>query len=140
MIRRVTLVVATLALLIALATLAALDYVRSIVLTRSGVRLDNLLAARVLGALVERANQVRGTERGQTLRDLDAFRHVVLDRCDQYVPAGGEFQPVPAQRLGRNEGATALLAMKQPLFAQDIDGLPHRDPRHLKFLLQLHQS
>jgi hypothetical protein len=62
-----TLVMLTIALLIALATLAALDYVRSIVLTRSGVRLDNQLAARVLGALVERANQARGTERGQTL-------------------------------------------------------------------------
>ena len=76
-----TLVMLTIALLIALATLAALDYVRSIVLTRSGVRLDNQLAARVLGALVERANQARGTERGQTLRDLDIFR--------QFIAGGG---------------------------------------------------
>jgi len=55
--------------------------VRSIVLTRSGVRLDNQLAARVLGALVERANQARGAERGQTLRDLDTFR--------QFIAGGG---------------------------------------------------
>jgi hypothetical protein len=33
----------------------------------------------------------------------------------------------------------ALLAMKQTLFAQNIDGLAHRDPRHLEFLLKLHE-
>src|SRR5215218_7397789 len=55
-----TLVMLTIALLITLAALSALDYVRSAVLTRSGVRLDHELAARILTALVERANHARG--------------------------------------------------------------------------------
>src|SRR4051812_13232205 len=76
-----TLVMLTLALLIALATLAGLEYVRSVVLTRSGVRLDKQLSARILGALVERANLAREAERGQALRDLDTFR--------QFIAGGG---------------------------------------------------
>lgn len=76
-----TLIMLTLALLITLATLAALDYVRSRVLTRSGVRLENRLAARVMSALVERTNQAHGTERAQAIRDFDTFR--------QFVASGG---------------------------------------------------
>jgi ATP-binding cassette subfamily C protein len=71
-----TLVMLTLACLIALATLAALDIVRARVLVRSGLRLDSLLSARVLAAMIERAAHVGATERGQVLRDLDAFRQI----------------------------------------------------------------
>src|SRR4051812_839085 len=76
-----TLMMLTLALLITLATLSALDYVRSMVLTRSGVRLEKQLSTRILSALVEHANRSRETERGQALRDLDTFR--------QFIAGGG---------------------------------------------------
>lgn len=72
-----TLVMLTLACLLALATLAALDIVRSRVLIRSGLALDDQLSGRVLGAMMERANDVAGPERGQAMRDLDALRQVV---------------------------------------------------------------
>jgi ATP-binding cassette subfamily C protein/ATP-binding cassette subfamily C protein EexD len=72
-----TLVMLTVVCVLSLATLAALDIVRARVLTRSGLRLDALLAGRVLSATVERASDVGGLERGHVIRDLDAFRQVV---------------------------------------------------------------
>lgn len=72
-----TLVMLTLALLIALATLVALEYLRSRILSMAGIRMEKQLATRVMTALVERANQRPGVERGQALRDLDQFRHFV---------------------------------------------------------------
>jgi PrtD family type I secretion system ABC transporter len=74
-----TLVMLTVALLLALAALAGLDVVRARVLTRAGVRLDRLLAGRVIAAAIDRP--ARGSARSQPLRDLDTFR--------QFVSGGG---------------------------------------------------
>ena len=72
-----TLVLLTVACLIALATLAALDIVRARVLIRGGLRLDRLLSRRILSAMLERANDVGGVARAQALRDFDAYRQTV---------------------------------------------------------------
>ena len=57
-----------------LVTMGLLDMVRSRVLVRVGVRLDQQLNARVFSAVFDR--MVRGfrTERAQALRDLDSVR------------------------------------------------------------------
>jgi ATP-binding cassette subfamily C protein len=68
-----TLVVLTIALLIAFVTLAALDIVRGRILARAGIRLDGLLAGRVVAATLERGNGVGS----QPLRDFDTFRQFV---------------------------------------------------------------
>src|SRR5690349_14990803 len=47
-----TLIMLTLALLVALGALAGLDAVRALVLTRASIRLDRLLASRVIEASV----------------------------------------------------------------------------------------
>lgn len=67
-----TLVMLTLALLVALAALAGLDAVRALVLTRASVRLDRLLASRVIEASVRQPEN-----KGRPLRDLDAFRQAL---------------------------------------------------------------
>jgi ATP-binding cassette subfamily C protein len=72
----VTLVMLTIALLIALAALAALDFVRARVLARAGVRLDRMLAPRVVMAVIDTANAADGA-RSQPLRDADAFRQFI---------------------------------------------------------------
>ena len=72
----VTLVMLTLVLLVSLATLGSLDWVRSRVLTRTSIRLDRILAGRVVAATVE--NTARGgTGRSQPLRDFDNFRQFI---------------------------------------------------------------
>lgn len=70
-----TLVMLTVALLIALVALAGLDLVRARVLARAGVRLDRLLSARVVTATLERGQAA--SSRSQPLRDLDTFRQFV---------------------------------------------------------------
>ena len=72
----VTLVMLTLVLIVALAALAGLDVVRARVLTRASVRLDRLLAGRVLTAILDNAAST-GTARSQLLREFDAFRQCV---------------------------------------------------------------
>jgi len=76
-----TLAALTVVLLLALLTLAALDFFRAGLLARSGLRLENRLSVRVMGAMVERANATHAGERGQGLRDLDSFR--------QFIAGGG---------------------------------------------------
>jgi len=72
----VTLVMLTLALLLAFIALAGLDFVRARILTRASVRLDRLLAGRVLAATVE--NSAKGVPpTSQPLRDFDRFRQFV---------------------------------------------------------------
>lgn len=73
---QVTLVMLTIALLLAFLSLAGLDTVRSRVLTRAGVRLDRLIAGRVMSAVIERASALGGA-RSQLLRDFDTFRQFV---------------------------------------------------------------
>src|SRR4051812_35110167 len=59
-------------LVIALATLAALDAVRARLLSRASVRLDRILGGRVIAASVDR--DAAGGVRSQGLRDLDTIR------------------------------------------------------------------
>jgi ATP-binding cassette, subfamily C, bacterial len=74
-----TLVMLTIALLMALAALAGLDVVRARVLTRAGVRFDRMLSRRVVAATIDRS--AGGSARSQPLRDLDTFR--------QFISGGG---------------------------------------------------
>jgi PrtD family type I secretion system ABC transporter len=69
----VTLVMLTVALLLALAALAGLDSVRTRILSRAGIRLDQALAGRVVEATVSQSS--KGVPLGsQYLRDFDTFR------------------------------------------------------------------
>src|SRR5690242_1444046 len=72
-----TLLMLTLALLIALGAMAALDGVRARILIRAGLRLDRLLSGRVMAALVKQANAVTGAGHSQALRDFDSFRQFI---------------------------------------------------------------
>lgn len=72
----VTLVMLTILLLVTLAALASLDAVRARLLTRASIRIDRLLASRVVTATVEVA--ARGAAaRSQPLRDFDTFRQFI---------------------------------------------------------------
>jgi PrtD family type I secretion system ABC transporter len=69
-----TLVLMTLAAVVALAVLAALDALRAIILGRAGVRLERTVAVRVLDVTLERSLALGPNERGQSLRDLETVR------------------------------------------------------------------
>ena len=71
----ITLVMLTLALLLGYGTLAALDFIRARVMTRASIRLDRLLAGRIVGATLERTSGPLA--RSQPLRDFDTFRQFV---------------------------------------------------------------
>jgi len=72
----VTLVMLTIALLIAFLALAGLDAVRARVLTRASIRLDRKIAARVMTAIIDRSASFGGA-RSQMLRDFDTFRQFI---------------------------------------------------------------
>ena len=72
----VTLVMLTLVLLLAYFALSGLDAMRARVLTRLSIRLDHLLAARIMVAVIERLGATGGA-RSQALRDFDNFRQFV---------------------------------------------------------------
>ena len=72
----ITLVMLTIVLLVALAALSGLDSVRARVLSRASLRLDKLLAGRIVSATVETAARAGGI-RSQPLRDFDTFRQFV---------------------------------------------------------------
>src|SRR5215472_16536401 len=72
----ITLVMLTIALLLAFFALAGLDTVRSRVLTRASVRLDRMKAGRVLTAILNNASTMGGA-RSQLLRDFDTFRQFI---------------------------------------------------------------
>lgn len=71
-----TLLMLTFALLLAYLTLSGLDTVRARVLTRAGIRLDGLIASRVMTATFERSS-IAGGAHSQSLRDFDNFRQFV---------------------------------------------------------------
>jgi PrtD family type I secretion system ABC transporter len=73
---QVTLLMLTLALLLAFLALAGLDMARARVLTRASLRLDRRLAPRIMTAIVDRADATAGG-RSQALRDFDAVRQSV---------------------------------------------------------------
>src|SRR4051812_44804140 len=72
----ITLVMLTIALLVAFMALAGLDAVRARVLTRASIRLDNNIAARVMTAIIDRS-ATSGGARSQLLRDFDTFRQFI---------------------------------------------------------------
>src|SRR5215471_1800367 len=72
----VTLVMLTLALILALAALSGLDMVRARVLTRASIRLDRLMASRVILATIDSTPGSVGA-RSQFLRDFDNFRQFI---------------------------------------------------------------
>jgi len=70
-----TLVMLTIALLMAYGALAALDAMRAHVLTRASVKLDRKIASAVVAASIEQP--ALGGARSQHLRDFDSFRQFV---------------------------------------------------------------
>ncbi|WFU38081.1 type I secretion system permease/ATPase [Bradyrhizobium sp. CB82] len=72
----ITLLMLTIALLLAFAALAGLDAVRARVLTRTSLRLDRRIAPRVMTAIVDRSAKIGGA-RSQLLRDFDSFRQFI---------------------------------------------------------------
>jgi ATP-binding cassette, subfamily C, type I secretion system permease/ATPase len=72
----VTLVMLTIALLMAFLALAGLDAVRARVLTRASIRLDQRIASRIMTAIIDRSASFGGA-RSQLLRDFDTFRQFV---------------------------------------------------------------
>ena len=72
----VTLLMLTIGLLIAFVTLAGLDAVRARILTRASIRLDRLMAPRVMTAAIERLPSAGGAS-SQVLRDFDGFRQFI---------------------------------------------------------------
>jgi PrtD family type I secretion system ABC transporter len=75
-----TLVFLTLITLAALATLAGLDYLRAHLLTKMGIRLDDMLAARVYQALMDQAISAPEPSRAQAVRDLDNIRQFLTSQ------------------------------------------------------------
>ena len=71
-----TLVMITLALLLAYLAMAGLDAARATVLTRASLRLDRRIAPRLMMALVDTRSTLPGA-RSQVLRDFDGFRQFI---------------------------------------------------------------
>ncbi|WP_456660831.1 type I secretion system permease/ATPase [Bradyrhizobium sp. JR3.5] len=72
----ITLLMLTLALLLAFMALAGLDAVRARVLTRTSIRLDRKIAPRVMTAIIDHSARLGGA-RSQLLRDFDTFRQFI---------------------------------------------------------------
>nr|WP_246584001.1 type I secretion system permease/ATPase [Bradyrhizobium iriomotense] len=72
----ITLLMLTIALLLAFMALAGLDAVRARVLTRASIRLDRKIASRVMTAIIDRSASTGGA-RSQAIRDFDTFRQFV---------------------------------------------------------------
>jgi PrtD family type I secretion system ABC transporter len=72
----ITLLMLTIALLLAYLALAGLDAVRARILTRTSIRLDQSVAPRVLTAIIGRSANFAGA-RSQSLRDFDTFRQFI---------------------------------------------------------------
>lgn len=72
----VTLVMLTIALMIAFVVYSGLDVVRARILARLSVRLDTLVAPRIIEAVIDSAGMLGGA-RSQYLRDFDSFRQFV---------------------------------------------------------------
>ncbi|MGD9479339.1 type I secretion system permease/ATPase [Shinella sp. G-2] len=70
-----TLVMLTVALLLAFSALAGLDTVRARLLARASVRFDKLMAGRVVSAMVEKFGGLASG--AQLLRDFDTFRQFI---------------------------------------------------------------
>jgi len=73
---QITLLMLTIALLVAYTALAGLDAVRARVLTRTSIRLDQKIAPRVMTAIIDHSAKIGGA-RSQLLRDFDTFRQFI---------------------------------------------------------------
>ena len=71
-----TLLMLTIALMLAFLALAGLDAVRARVLTRTSIRLDQKVAPRVMTAIIDRPANIGGA-RSQLLRDFDTYRQFI---------------------------------------------------------------
>jgi ATP-binding cassette subfamily C protein len=72
----ITLLMLTIALLLAYMTLAGLDAVRARVLTRASIHLDKRIASRIMTSIIDRPSAAGGAH-SQLLRDFDDFRQFV---------------------------------------------------------------
>jgi PrtD family type I secretion system ABC transporter len=72
-----TLVLLFLIYVVAIAVQAALDYLRSKVLIRAGLRIDRRISLRIMAILFERATRVRVRDRSEAIRALDGFRQFI---------------------------------------------------------------
>src|SRR2546430_10337845 len=73
---QITLLMLTIAVLVAYTALAGLGVVRARVLTRTSIRLDQKIAPRVMTAIIEQSAKIGGA-RSQLLRDFDTFRQFI---------------------------------------------------------------
>lgn len=105
-----TLLMLTVALLIALGAMAALDGVRAHVLIRVGLRLDRLLSGRVMAALVKQTNAIPGAGRGQALRDFDSFRQFITG-SSVYALCDAPWAPIYIAVIALLHPALGLLAL-----------------------------
>lgn len=69
-----TLIMLTLVSLIALLMMLALDFLRTLLLTKAGTALDRMLGEKVLSALVERGSQINRSDEIHGLRDVAILR------------------------------------------------------------------
>jgi len=69
-----TLILLSMGLLIALATMAVLDAIRARILIRAGTRFDIALSAKILTVLIKRREGGGGQRHSEALRDLDQVR------------------------------------------------------------------
>ena len=74
---RYTLVMLSIALVLALATLVVLDDARARLLIRIGLRIDREVGEPLMRVLIREASQAGGTKHAQAIRDLDNFRQVI---------------------------------------------------------------
>jgi PrtD family type I secretion system ABC transporter len=72
-----TLVLLFLIYVVAIAVQSALDYLRSKVLIRAGLRIDRRLSLRIMAILFERATRARVRDRSEPIRALDGFRQFI---------------------------------------------------------------
>lgn len=80
-----TLVVLTVGLCIALATMVVFDAVRARILIRAAARIDRILAHRVFQGIIDLApRRGVGVRNGQLLRDLDSFRSALAGQATQF--------------------------------------------------------
>ena len=127
-----TLVMLTVALLLAFAALAGLDTVRAMVLTRASVRMDQRLAKRVIAATADAS--LRGTgAKSQFLRDFDSVRqfltgagiHAVFDLPWAPIYIGVIFLLHPI--LGAFALGAAIVLVGMALLNEQVVRLPLRD-------------
>ena len=142
----VTLVMLSIALVMAFIALAGLDTVRARVLTRASIRLDQKIAARVMTAIINRSSNT-GDARSQLLRDFDTFRqfvtgtgvHAIFDLPWAPIYIGVIFVLHPA--LGAFALGCAVLLVLMALLNEWIVKPPLTESNQAGFTqLQLHRN